>query len=310
MSEDEMQRTWRWVLVAAGIAVGLPPVVVAADKPLVVNLWPGKPPGEKGDVKPEKVQESKPGERPLKLITNVTEPTLTIFKPANDKNTGAAVVIAPGGGYNILAWDLEGTEVAEWLNSIGVTGIVLKYRVPRRPGTPGTEAPPQAETDGQRAISLARSKASEWGIDPKRIGMLGFSAGGHLTAWTSTNFDKRSYEPVDDADKASCRPDFTVLIYPGYLVEKDRLELRPDIRVTKDSPPTFFAHATDDPVTPDSSVAMYLALKKVKVPAELHLYASGGHGFGLRKSNHPCSTWPQRCADWMKAQGLLGSAGK
>ncbi len=297
-------------VVAAGaltfLSAAADPPAPAGSGPKVIDLWPGKAPGEKGEVGQEKVQEPKAGDRnPVRRITNVTHPTLTVFKPAADKDTGAAVVIAPGGGYNILAWDLEGEEVAAWLNSLGVTGIILKYRVPRRPGTPADKAPPQAQLDAQRAVSLVRSKAKELGIDPKRIGMLGFSAGGHLTAWTATNFDKRSYEPLDEADKESCRPDFVVLIYPAYLLEKGKTELAPDIRVSKESPPTFFAHAGDDPVTPLSSVVMYQALKKAGVPAELHVYASGGHGFGLRPSGKPCATWPQRCAEWMNTQGLL-----
>jgi acetyl esterase/lipase len=280
----------------------------AAEKPQVFDVWPGKPPGEKGEVGDEKVTESKPGEKPVKRVTNVTKPTLTVFRPAKDKDTGAAVVIAPGGGYNILAWDLEGEEVAQWLNSVGVTGIVLKYRVPRRAGTPGSSPPPQALMDAQRAISLVRGKAADLGIDPKRIGMLGFSAGGHLTAWTATNFDKRAYEPADEIDKVSCRPDFAVLIYPAYLVTKDNSQLADDIRVTKESPPTFFAHANDDGVRPENSAVMYLALKKAGVPAELHVYTTGGHGFGLRPTEKACSTWPQRCAEWMKSQGLLKTA--
>jgi acetyl esterase/lipase len=287
--------------------VALVPAVPAADadKPLTVNIWVNKAPGEKGEIGPEKVQESKPGEKPVKRITNVTVPTLTVFRPAKDKDTGAAVVIAPGGGYNILAWDLEGEEVATWLNKIGVTGIVLKYRVPRRPDTPKDEPPPQAEMDAQRAISLVRSKAGDWGIDPKRIGMLGFSAGGHLTAWTATNFDKRAYEPMDEIDRVSCRPDFAVLIYPGYLAPKGKDELAPDIRVSKETPPTFLAVAEDDSGAADNSLVMFRALKKAGVHAELHVYTSGGHGFGLRPSDKPCSTWPQRCAEWLKAQGLL-----
>src|SRR5205085_6948958 len=180
---------------------------------------------------------------------------------AKDRDTGAAVVIAPGGGYNILAWDLEGEEVADWLNSVGVTGIMLKYRVPRREGAAKDAAPPQAQMDAQRAISLVRSKAQDWNIDPKRIGMLGFSAGGHLTAWAATNFDKRSYEPIDDADKLSCRPDFGVLIYPGGVIAKDSDNLSPEIRVTKETPPMFFVHAADDPGRAENSVALYLALK-------------------------------------------------
>jgi acetyl esterase/lipase len=232
-----------------------------------------------------------------------------VYRPARDRDTGAAVLIAPGGGYAILAWDLEGVEVARWLNSIGVTGIILKYRVPRRPGTGKDAAPPQALMDAQRALSLVRSRAKDWGIDPKRIGMLGFSAGGHLTAWTATNFDRRAYTPLDAVDRVSCRPDFAVLVYPGYLVGKDSKELKADIRVSKDSPPAFFAHAGNDRVPAENSVVMYLALKKVGVAAELHVYAAGGHGFGLRPSKNPCSTWPQRCAEWMKARGLLKKKG-
>ncbi len=280
-------------------------LAIAAEKPLTLDVWPGKAPGDKGDVGEEKVLESKPNEKPVQRVTNVSKPTLTLFRPAKDKDTGAAVVIAPGGGYSILAWDLEGEEVAAWLNSIGVTGIVLKYRVPRRPDSPKNEAPPQALMDAQRALSLVRSKAAEWGIDPKRIGMLGFSAGGHLTASTATNFDKRTYETTDEIDKVSCRPDFVVLIYPAYLLAKDRDELAADIRVSKDSPPTFFAHAGNDGVKAENSVVMYLALKKAGVQAELHVYNTGGHGFGLRPSEQPCSTWPQRCADWMKTRGYL-----
>jgi acetyl esterase/lipase len=287
------------VVVFAGAAA------TAADKPQVIDLWPDKAPGDKSDIGEEKVLDNKPGETPVKRVTNVSHPTLSIFRPAKDKDKGAAVVIAPGGGYSILAWDLEGEEVADWLNSVGVTGIVLKYRVPRREGAPKDAAPPQAQMDAQRAISLVRSKANEWNIDPKRIGMLGFSAGGHLTAWTCTNFDKRSYEPIDDADKVSCRPDFAVLIYPAYLVKKDSDELAPEIRVTKETPPAFFALAADDKVTAQGSISLYLALRKAGVSAELHDYSTGGHGFGLRPTGKPCSTWPQRCADWMKDQGLL-----
>jgi acetyl esterase/lipase len=159
--------------------------------------------------------------------------------------------------------------------------------------------------DAQRALSGVRGKAKEWGLDPKRIGMLGFSAGGHLTAWAATNFDKRAYTLVDELDKVSCRPDFAVLIYPAYLVKKGKDELAADIRVSKKTPPAFFAHAGDDPVPAENSIAMYRALKKAGVPAELHVYAAGGHGFGLRPSKQPCSSWPARCADWMKARGLL-----
>lgn len=278
---------------------------LAAEKPVVLDVWPGKAPGEMGQVGEEKFLEQKAGEKPVKRLTNVSKPTISVFRPDKDKDTGAAVVICPGGGYNILAWDLEGEEVSAWLNSIGVTGIVLKYRVPRRPADAKDKPPLGPLQDAQRTLSLVRSKASDWGIDPKRIGMLGFSAGGHLAASAATNFDKRAYEPVDDIDKVSCRPDFVVLIYPAYLIAKDKEELAPDIRVSKETPPTFFAHAGNDPVKADNSVLMYLALKRAGVPAELHVYSTGGHGFGLRPSEQPCSTWPQRCSDWLKGHGIL-----
>jgi acetyl esterase/lipase len=277
----------------------------AADKALVLDVWPGKPPGETAQIGEEKILEDKPSKRPVKRLTNVSKPTITVFRPAPDKDTGAAVVICPGGGYHILAWDLEGEEVAAWLNSIGVTGIVLKYRVPRRPNQPKDKPPIGPLQDAQRALSLVRSKAEEWKLDPKRIGILGFSAGGHLAAAASTNFDKRAYDPVDQIDETNCRPDFAVLVYPAYLVADKKNELNPDIRVRKECPPTFFAHAGNDGVKAENSVLMYLALKRAGVPAELHVYASGGHGFGLRPSSEPCSTWPGSCAGWLKKQGFL-----
>ena len=272
----------------------------AAEKPVVLDVWPGKAPGEKGDIGEEKVLPPQGG-KPVRRLTNVTRPTIAVYRP--QKNTGTAVLICPGGAYNILAMDLEGEEVAAWLNSIGVTGIVLKYRVPARKDQPRYLAPLQ---DAQRAMSLVRARAKDWGVDPGRIGILGFSAGGHLSAATSTNHDRRQYEPVDEVDKTSCRPDFTVLVYPAYLTAKDGLA--PEIRVSGQTPPTFFAHAGDDRISPENSIAMFLALKRAGVPGELHVYASGGHGFGLRPTENPCSTWPQRCEQWMRARGLLGKS--
>jgi acetyl esterase/lipase len=275
----------------------------AAEKPAVLDVWPGKPPGEKGGVGEENSRKQKSGRGEITIISNVTQPTLTVFLPPKEKNTGAAVVICPGGGYNILAWDLEGEEVATWLNSIGVTGIILKYRVPRRPGDDKKLPPVAPLLDAQRALSLVRSKADEFGIDPKRIGILGFSAGGHLAASASVGFGKRSYDPIDDVDKVSCRPDFAILIYPAYLTDT---ESPPVVqRVPKDAPPMFLAHAGDDPVTVESSTQLYEALKKVGVRADLHVYARGGHGFGLRPSDLPCSRWPQRCEEWLRSEGLL-----
>jgi acetyl esterase/lipase len=288
-----------FVAVAASLFVSS----ALAAEPLVLNVWPdGKVPGEPSGIGAEKDEGSPPNQKQVRRIGNVTHPTLTVFPAAKDKNTGAAVLIAPGGGYNILAWDLEGTEVAEWLNSIGVTGIVLKYRVPRRPGKDKEKVEPiESLQDAQRAMSLVRSRAGEWGIDPKKIGMLGFSAGGHLTAKTSTNFAKRSYDTMDAVDTQSCRPDFTVLIYPAYLIEKGASALRDELPISKETPPAFLAHATDDGVTPESSVFYYLALKRANVPAELHIYSTGGHGFGLRKEKSPSHTWPARCEEWLRA---------
>ncbi|HZL38543.1 MAG TPA: alpha/beta hydrolase [Tepidisphaeraceae bacterium] len=271
----------------------------AADAPAVIDIWPaGKVPGNPKEPAAEKMEDS----GGVKRVSNVSKPTLTVFRPAKDKDTGAAVVICPGGGYSILAWDLEGTEVAQWLNSAGVTGIILKYRVPAHYEKPHGFAP---LVDAQRAMSLVRSNAKEWGIDPTRIGMLGFSAGGNLTALACTNYDKRSYDPIDDIDQASCRPDFGVLCYPAWLIDDKTHQLKDQFRVNKKTPPMFFVHAGDDGITADNSAVMYMALHDAKLPAELHIYSKGGHGFGLRPTDKPVSTWPKRCEAWMKSLGLL-----
>ncbi len=278
---------------------------MAADGPLVLDLWPGKAPGETTDIGTEQTKSGRP-DGPITSITNVSKPTIAVHRPPREKDTGVAVIVAPGGGYNNLAIGHEGDDVAAWLNSIGVTGIVLKYRVPRRPDQPRDKPPIGALQDAQRAMSIVRSKASSWGIDPNKVGLLGFSAGGHLTAWAATNFDKRAYDSVDDADKASCRPDFAVMIYPGGVIQREKPEaLSPEIRVSAETPPCFFAHAYDDRVSPENSVRMFLELKRAGVPADLHIYAKGGHGFGLRPSNGPCSTWPQRCEEWMRSLGVI-----
>jgi acetyl esterase/lipase len=290
--------------------------VAGAESPLEVKVWPGLPPLETGTIGPEKVFMSAPKAadthvaEPTKLVTNVTKPTLTIYRPAKEKDTGAAVLICPGGGYHALYWQVEGEEVAAWLNSIGVTGIILKYRVPRRPGEIKTEPAPRPLQDAQRAVSLTRSKAAEWRIDPKRIGIMGFSAGGHLAAATAVNFDKRTYAPVDAVDKVSCRPDFAIPVYPGYLrVKGDKDELVPSVRhIPEGTPPFLFVHGNDDPVGGSNvanSVLMYLALKRAGVSAELHVFATARHGFGVRQSGHPVSAWTRLCADWLREQGFL-----
>jgi len=271
----------------------------AAAKREVIDVWPGKAPGEKGDIGQEVLEKNVPPKQ-IQLYKNVSAPTITVFPAPADNNTGAAVLICPGGGYTVLAWDLEGTEVARWLNGLGVNAFVLKYRVPRRKDRAPHEAPLQ---DAQRAMSIVRSRASDWKIDPARIGILGFSAGGHLSAATCCNYDRRSYKSIDKSDAASCRPDFGVLVYPAYLQEKGAL--KPEIRVNKKTPPIFFAHAGNDRVSPVNSAAMYIALKQAGVSAELHIYSQGGHGFGLRASDDPVSTWPDRCAAWLKREGWL-----
>jgi acetyl esterase/lipase len=278
----------------------------AADKPTVVDVWTGPPPGVITATAEEKVVPQKWGGNTVKRISNVSKPTITVCRPPGDRDSGAAVLICPGGGYQSLSWDLEGEDVAAWLNSIGVTGVILKYRVPRpAASTPGSQ-PVGPLQDAQRALSLVRAKSGEWGIDPKRIGILGFSAGGHLAASVTCNFDKRAYEPADETDQVSCRPDFAVWVYPAYLLMRDKTDLAPDIRIRKECPPTFIVHAGDDAlVKVDNCVMAYLALKHAGVPSELHVYTTGGHGFGLRPSRHPASTWPQRCADWLSARGFL-----
>ena len=272
-----------------------------------VALWPATAPGDKGGL-PEEKDTSEPGKglvagRPLIRLGNVSTPTLQIFRPAADKDTGASVLVCPGGGYHILALDLEGTEVCEWLNSIGVTGVLVKYRVPKREGQPAHLAPLQ---DAQRALGLTRFHAKEWGLDPARIGILGFSAGGHLAAVASNNHRERSYPVVDDADKVSCRPDFTVLIYPAYLTDKDKNDqLRPELPVASDTPQTFIAISQDDPVRVENALGYATALQKAKIPMELHIYPTGGHGYGLRRTAEDVTTWPARLGDWMKSRKLL-----
>jgi acetyl esterase/lipase len=286
----------RFSLSALMLLFALP--LLAAEKP-VLKIWPGVPPGETAKLPPESDQEQKPGQRVVRRIQNVSVPTLTVMAPPEGKANGTAVVIAPGGGYSILAWDLEGEEVGAWLNSIGVTAFVLKYRVPRRPGDTGT-APKVSLMDAQRAMRVVRSRAAEYKLDPAKIGMLGFSAGGHLTVATCTNYATPIYEALDDADKTSSRPDFALLIYPAYLLDpKNPDQLQANLKVDAKTPPMFLAHAYDDGVTPESSLRLAIELKRVKVPCELHLYATGGHGFGLRPAG-PHTEWPARAAEWLK----------
>lgn len=277
--------------------------LLAADDHPVFKLWPIGAPGETGDAGDE--HRLPPREEASKVIrlTNVTGPTLTLYPAPESSANGAAVVICPGGGYNILAWDLEGTEIAGWLNSIGVTAVILKYRVPRRDDDEPHKAPMQ---DGQRAMRLVRHNAKAWGIDPRRIGMLGFSAGGHLTVMTGMYWDASSYDPVDEADQLSSRPDFMIPIYAAYLGgKKDGTKLNSLVRVNAQTPPTFMAVTWDDDNRGLHAALLLAELKKAGVPAEAHIFSKGGHGYGLRPSDNPVSGWPQLCEKWMRTSGLL-----
>jgi acetyl esterase/lipase len=295
-------------------AVAIASMTVNAQKPawqpapghLTLPLWPGIAPGAPANPPAEidttTAKDNLIAGRPLIRLGNVYKPTLTLYAPKAN-NSGAAVVVFPGGGYQILAIDLEGTEVCTWLNSIGVNCVLVKYRVPDSGPYPKSSA---ALQDAQRAVGMVREHAAEWHIDPHRIGVLGFSAGAHLSAALSTHFDQRLYTPVDAADKLSCRPDFAVIVYPGYLaIEEKGMETNPDIHPTADTPPSFIVQAEDDPVHVENAVNYFMQLKNAKVPAELHIYSQGGHGYGLRRTALPVTTWPQRVEDWFRTIKVL-----
>ncbi len=273
---------------------------------LTIRIWPGTPPGANPNLPPE-VNENvagakQAGGRPYIRLSNVSTPTITLFKPSG-KNTGAAVVVFPGGGYQILSMDLEGTEVCDWLNSIGVNCVLLKYRVPDSGPYPKSAA---ALQDAQRAMGLVRQRAAEWGIDPHRVGVLGFSAGGYLSAAISNIYDKRVYESIDAADQLSCKPDFSVVIYPGYLaLAEQNFAANPAIHPTADTPPSFILQAEDDPVHVENSLVYFQELKNAKVPAELHIYAQGGHGYGLRPRDLPIMGWPKLVETWLRTTKVL-----
>jgi acetyl esterase/lipase len=275
---------------------------------LVVGLWPGTPPGPPAMTNGPQQDLTKPedrliaGRRIIKL-GNVSDPEMHVFLPPAERASGGAVVVCPGGGFSILAWDLEGTEVAEWLNNIGMAAVVVKYRVPtRQHGVPGKWQGPVM--DAQRALSLTRNRAADWNINPQRIGILGFSAGGETAALTAVKNGQRLYEPTDEADRTSCAADFALLIYPGGIAETDGV-LKDDYRVDQQTPPMFFVHAADDNVTCQSSVALFSALKKAEVPAELHIYTTGGHGYGLRATNLPVTHWPSLAETWLNQMGFV-----
>jgi acetyl esterase/lipase len=282
-----------------------------------IPIWPGKAPDGPLVVAQESFSED--GDvagKPVAWVTNVSRPTMAVY-PAKGNKPAVAVIVFPGGGFMGLAIDLEGTEVCDWLVAKGLACVVLKYRVPRsedhydeklhRHVEPKV---PTAFQDAQRAIALVRSRAAQWGIDPHKIGVLGFSAGGYLAAKTATEFRQRSYRPVDDADKQSCRPDFSIGIYPGHLWKprRDPAELRLNSRIhaTRQTPPTFLLQAEDDHVDNVNQVlTYYIALKDAGVPVEMHLFAQGGHAFGLRATKLPITRWPGLVETWLRTIGMV-----
>jgi acetyl esterase/lipase len=280
----------RKLLWATFLVLGLMPLTIMADQPLVVPLWPNGAPGSEGQTSKEVVtQRTEPG-LSFSVVSNIHNPTITVFLPPKKKATGAAVIILPGGAHRFLSIDHEGYDVAKWFSERGVASFVLKYRLARSEGST-YKVEVHALQDAQRALRLVRSRAQEWGVDPARVGIMGFSAGGEVAALAATNYDSGSESASDPIERQQSRPDFQVLIYPGTAK---------DLNVTKDTPPTFLACAYDDRPTMSEYVAtLFLTLKKAGVPAELHIYSSGGHGFGIRKGPHPISAWPSRLQEWL-----------
>ena len=313
-----MMKAWIVVLCAV-IALGGAAALADTWQPTAghtqIPIWPGTPPDAKPMPGPEKLVPVKHlvGGRPWIAVMDVARPTMTIYSPKG-KNTGAAVVVLPGGGFEVLALGLEGTEACDWLTAKGVTCVLLKYRVPSEPydwhcdcRPDGLATSTRSLEDTQRTIGLLRRRAREWHIDPHKIGVLGFSAGGYLAAEISTKYQRRLYTPVDDADKESARPDFAVLVYPGHLApgKTDGNTLNPNVPVTPQTPPTFLVQAEDDNVDGvNQSLTYYAALKKAGVPVEMHLYAQGGHAFGLRRTQFPITGWPRLVEEWLHTIGM------
>lgn len=274
-----------------------------AAEPITLKLWPNGAPEPAGFKSEPEKEIVKKNDADVKRVTNVTEPTITVFKP--EKPNCTAVIVCPGGGYSILAIEHEGTQVCDYLTTIGVTAVLLKYRVPARDRENPSKEPLQ---DAQRAIGMVRHNAAAWGIKPDRIGILGFSAGGHLTVMATLHANERTYtvDPALDVDDAT--PNFSIPVYPAYLVTKeDTFTLKPEVKVTDKAPPICLIHAHDDKgqTSASGSALLYLEYKKLNLPAELHIYAKGGHGFGMRKTGLPTANWLVRCGEWIQSMGFI-----
>ena len=279
-----------------------------------IVLWPDGPPDPRPGVGVEALhyavnrdtrQKKLVGGKPYMYIENVTQPTLTIYPARNKSGKTPAVIVYPGGGFNVLAIDIEGTEICDWLTSKGIACALLKYRVPCEHQGPYRECA-SAHADAQRAMSIVRSRAAEWRIDPNKIGVIGFSAGAHMAIMASTRFD-RLYPAVDDADKTSSRPDFALVLYPGRVARRTTSAVNPDIQVTDRTSPTFLVHSYDDPMNPvDHSLVYAAALRQAGVPSEIHIFANGGHAFGLRRVASTATAWAPLAEAWLKAIGVIG----
>ena len=273
----------------------------AAPEPITLPLWPDGPPSAmapQSDATAKLIQ-SYGGPTPTRL-TDVTEPTVTIYRP--EKPNGASVIVAPGGGFMFLSYSFEGTQVCEWLNTLGVTAVLLKYRTPTRDEAEPFTLPVQ---DAQRTLGLVRHHAAEWGLDPQRVGLLGFSAGANLAGHAAWDRTARTYPQKPELDDPR-GPDFLVFIYGGgFLDKEDKTKFRPGFSVPADAPPAFFLVAHDDKTNPIEAALLYLEYKKQNLSAELHICAKGGHGFGMKQDKNPINDWPQRCAEWMQSIGLL-----
>jgi acetyl esterase/lipase len=283
-------------------------IAVPAFSQTAIPLWPGNPPGAPNVPAGEHEHDTtSPTDdmiagRRVARIGFVSKPTLTFYPAPVGKNTGATVVVFPGGGYKLVAYDLEGTEVCDWLNGIGVSCALVKYRVPDAGPFPKYT---QDIADAQRAVRIVRQHATEWQLNPHRIGVLGFSAGGHIVAVLDAHAADAVYPAADDTDKLSARPDFALLIYPAYLhLENDSLTLRSEVKPVALTPPSFLLQTEDDPISVENALIYYEALKQAKVPAEMHLFANGGHGYGLRPTKLPVTHWPDLAATWLHTLGV------